>query len=94
MISEIKQGSGPDGLPPVFYKVLAYRTAEKYSSYAAFTGLGTQNLNLYILGSNDNPFDTTSFGAIRKFSVKAEVPKWESRLGILGVLLLIMMMQF
>lgn len=27
LISEIKQGSGPDGLPPVFYKVLAYRTA-------------------------------------------------------------------
>jgi hypothetical protein len=27
LISEIKKGSGPNGLPPVYFKVLPYRTA-------------------------------------------------------------------
>lgn len=62
LISEIKKGSGPNGLPPVFFKVLPYRTAEVFSSYVAYTGVGSENLTLFILASDDNPFDTANFG--------------------------------
>lgn len=76
LISEIRRGSGPNGLPPVYYKVLPYRTGEPYSSYAAYTGVGTENLTMFLLASNDNPFDTANFGTIRAYDIVAETPKW------------------
>lgn len=78
LISEIKRGSGPNGLPPVFFKVLPYRTSEPYSSYVSYTGVTSENLTMYILGSDDNPFDTAHFGPIRSFPITAELPKWEA----------------
>lgn len=77
VISEIKKGSGPNGLPPVYFRVLPYRTAEPYSSYLSYTGVGSENLTMYIMASDDNPFDTANFGAIRSYAISAEVPKWE-----------------
>lgn len=82
VISEIKRGSGPDGLPPLFFRVLGYRTSEFNSSYAAFVSIGTTKLRMYIMGSDDNPFDTANFGPIRMFEIKAEVPSWQFRLAI------------
>lgn len=77
VISEIKQGSGPNGLPPVFYRVLAYRTAEPYTSSVAFTGFGGSTLKLYIMFSDDNPFDTANFDErIRGYTIEPEVPSW------------------
>lgn len=76
LISEIRRGSGPNGLPPVYYKVLAYRTAEPYSSFAAYTSMSSESLTLYILASDDNPFDTANFGMIRSYPISAETPKW------------------
>jgi hypothetical protein len=35
-ISEIKRGSGPNGLAPLDFKILGYRTAENHTGYAAF----------------------------------------------------------
>lgn len=91
-ISEIKKGTGPNGLPPVYYKVLAYRTDEADTGYAAYTDVGDSKLNMYIMCSDDNPFDTANFGTIRKYELAAETPKWESHLIALGVLLALMLL--
>jgi hypothetical protein len=82
VISEIKSGSGPDGLPPLFFRVLGYRTSEYNSSYAAFMGIGDSKLRMYIVGSDDNPFDTANFGPIRMYEIKAEVAAWQYRVAI------------
>jgi hypothetical protein len=76
VISEIKRGSGPNGLPPRFFKVLGYRTSEINSSYAAFVGIGYSRLRMYILVSDDNPFDTAIFGEIRKYVIEPEKPNY------------------
>ena len=90
VISEIKQGSGPNGLPPVFYRVLAYRTGEPYTSSVSFTGLGGSTLKMYIMYSDDNPFDTANFGAtIKSYTIEPEVPTWERSLTALSVLVLL-----
>lgn len=37
LVSEIKKGSGPDGLPPAYFRILAYKTSDPTSSYLAWT---------------------------------------------------------
>lgn len=39
VVSEIKMGSGPNGLPPVFYRVLYYVAGNSTSANLAWTGL-------------------------------------------------------
>ena len=93
VISEIKQGSGPNGLPPVFYRVLAYRDGEPDTSSVAFTGLGRTTLKLYIMYSDDNPFDTANFGdSIKGYVIEREIPTWEKSLTILGLLFLCLLL--
>ena len=36
-VSEIKKGSGPNGLPPVYFRVLSYKKIVPKSSYLAWT---------------------------------------------------------
>ena len=91
-ISEIKKGSGPDGLPPVYYRVLAYRTAEQDTGYVAYTGVGDSTLKMYIMASDDNPFDTAKFSTIREYTITKELPKWESHLVLIGVLLCLLVL--
>jgi len=69
LVSEIKKGSGPDGLPPLHFRILAYRTAVQSSSYIAWTDLQKGTCNLYIMVSDSNPFDTANFGTIRKYTI-------------------------
>lgn len=59
-------------MPPVYYKVLAYKTNEASTGYAAYTDVGDTNLVMYIMCSDDNPFDTANFGTIRKYEISAE----------------------
>ena len=92
VISEIKQGSGPNGLPPTFYKVLAYRTDEPFTSSVAFTGLGDSQLTMYIMASSDNPFDNAEFGEIVSHKIVGEVATWEGFLGVAGVVLLALLL--
>ena len=91
-ISQIKKGSGPNGLPPVYYKILGYRTGEVETGYAAYTDVGDAALKMYILCSDDNPFDTANFGTIREYDIVAQVPAWENHLVAIGVLLCLMLL--
>jgi hypothetical protein len=63
-------------LPPRFFKVLGYRTSEPNSSNAAFIGIGSSRLRMYIVVSDDNPFDTAIFGEIRKYIIDPEKPSY------------------
>ena len=75
-MSEIKKGSGPNGLPPVHFRILAYKTTNAVSSYMAWTVLDKSTYDLYIMVSDNNPFDTANFGPITKYTITPEVPKW------------------
>ena len=68
-ISEIKKGSGPNGLPPVFYRVLAYKTDDIQTGYVAYTGVGEAKLKMYVLCSDENPFDTATFAEIHSYTI-------------------------
>lgn len=48
-----------------------------------------EDLTLYLLASDDNPFDTASFGSIEKFEIVAEVPTWEDKFVVVGSLLML-----
>jgi hypothetical protein len=39
LVSEIKKGSGPNGLPPIHFRILSYRTADTTSAYMAWTDM-------------------------------------------------------
>jgi hypothetical protein len=69
LISEIKKGSGPNGLPPLHYRVLPYQKTVASSSYMAFNGLDAGSYKLYILATDDNPFDTANFGVMQSFVI-------------------------
>lgn len=69
---------------------MAYRTSDPYSGYAAFVGLGTEKLIMYIMASDDNPFDTANFGQIRAISIEPETPKWEKYTFLFGFLLILL----
>ncbi len=75
-MSEIKKGSGPNGLPPAYFRILAYKTSDPTSSYIAWTDMKTGSYNLYIMVSDSNPFDMANLGSINKYSITYETPKW------------------
>lgn len=75
-MSEIKKGSGPDGLPPADFRVLSYRTTDASSSNMAWTGLGSSEYKVYIMATDENPFDTANLGIIRSYTISKEVPSW------------------
>ena len=76
LVSEIKKGSGPNGLPPVHFRILSYKTTDATSSYMAWTDMPEGSYDVYIMVSDGNPFDTANLGTINKFSFSNEVPKW------------------
>jgi hypothetical protein len=80
LVSEIKKGSGPNGLPPIHFRILSYRTADPTSAYMAWTDMPEGTYDLYIMASDSNPFDTANLGTINKYTFTYEVPKWESLL--------------
>ena len=92
IISEIKVGSGPSGLPPVYFQVLAYRTADSMSGYFAYTSLPQGTFNMYVAVSDENPFDTAQFSAIRKYEIKNEVPTYGVRLVLVMLLLVVVLL--
>lgn len=67
IVSEIKKGSGPNGLPPVYFRILAYKTTDPTSSYMAWTDMPEGSYDLYIMVSDNNPFDTANLGTISKY---------------------------
>jgi hypothetical protein len=69
LVSEIKKGSGPNGLPPVYFRILAYKTTDATSSYLAWTDMPDGSYNLYVMVSDNNPFDTANFGTIYKYPI-------------------------
>ena len=93
VISEIKTGTGPNGVPPVFFRVLSYKTTDLSSANMAWTSLTSGSYVVYMVASDDNPFDTANFGIIHKFSIAAEVPAWGSYmvLSLLAFILLMML---
>jgi hypothetical protein len=89
VISEIKTGSGPNGLPPVFFRVLSYQTGNANSGNMAWTTMSGGPYKMYVVVSDNNPFDTANFGTISSYTINAEVPSWERYLtgGLLLLLL-------
>ena len=81
LVSEIKKGSGPNGLPPIHFRILAYKTADITTGYMAWTDMPEGTYVMYIMVSDNNPFDTTNLGTINKYTFTYEVPKWEFLLG-------------
>lgn len=69
VISEIKSGSGPNGLPPVHFRVLSYKTGNPNSGNMAWTSFTGGPYSLYLVVSDDNPFDTATFGAITTYTI-------------------------
>ncbi len=80
LVSEIKKGSGPNGLPPIHFRILSYKTADPISGYMAWTDMPEGTYDLYIMVSDNNPFDTANLGTINKYTFSYEVPKWETLL--------------
>ena len=93
VISEIKTGTGPNGVPPVFFRVLSYKSTDLSSTNMAWTGLTSGTYVVYMVASDDNPFDTANFGIIHQFYIASEVPAWEGFmvLSLLAFLLLMML---
>lgn len=89
VISEIKTGSGPNGLPPVFFRVLSYQTSDANSGNMAWTTMSGGPYKLYVVVSDNNPFDTATFSSISSYTINAEVPSWE-RYVTGGILLLLL----
>ena len=92
IISEIKQGSGPNGLPAEYFQVLVYKTADAMSGYFSYTTLPQGTFTLYIVCSDENPFDTAHFSGIRSYSLKNEIPAWSARLLSAAILLAILLL--
>jgi hypothetical protein len=56
----------------------------------AWTGLTAGQYTMYMAVSDDNPFDTATFGPIHSYPITPEVPAWE-RFLLLGILTLLML---
>lgn len=93
VVAEIKTGSGPNGLPPVFFRVLPYRTSDPSSGNMAWNGLSSGSYTMYVVASDSNPFDNANFGPITSYPITAEVPSWEQYIiaGVMTLLLLIVL---
>ena len=88
----ILDGSGPNGLPPVYFRVLSYQAGSANSGNMAWTGMSGGPYTMYVVTSDNNPFDTAGFGTITSYTIYAEVPSWEgwmalAVLALLGLLL-------
>ncbi len=92
VISEIKTGSGPNGLPPVFFRVLSYQTGNANSGNMAWTTMTGGPYIMYVVVSDNNPFATATFGPIYNFTITAEVPSYEKNIVMFGLLLLMCLM--
>ena len=77
VISEIITGSGPGGLSPVCFRVVVYVTTNPSSGNVGCTSLtGSGSYSLFVVASDNNPFDTANFGVIQKFTITKEVAMW------------------
>jgi hypothetical protein len=94
IVTEIKVGSGPNGLAAVNFQILSYRTSDNTTGYYAFNPVPTGNYKLYLVASDDNPFDTANFGSIHSYSITNEKASFEWRLsmGLLIILFLAMLL--
>lgn len=90
VVSEIKMGSGPNGLPPVYFRVLYYLPSNSTSTNLAWTGMSSSGkYTLYMIASDANPFDNANFGVIRSFPIVPEVASWEKMVAI-GIAILLL----
>lgn len=88
LVSEIKSRSGPGGLLPVASRVLTYVKTSAASGSLSFTGLDPDfTYTLYLLASDDNPFDTANLGEIKSYKIVLEMA-YESLCTILALLFL------
>lgn len=69
VVSEIKMGSGPNGLPPVYYRVLYFVTGNATSANLGWTGLKSGQYTMYVVVSDANPFDNANLGVVRSYSI-------------------------
>ena len=77
VISEIKTGSGPNGLPPKYFQVVSYKATNSSSGNLAWTTMPSSGIfSVYVVASDDNPFDNANFGPIYSYTVTPEVPSW------------------
>jgi len=60
----------------------------------AWTDMPEGSYDLYIMVSDNNPFDTANLGTISKYSVYYEVPKWEFILTSIKFSALLMLLLF
>lgn len=90
LVSEIKSGSGPNGLPPVYFRVLNYDSTVSTSGNLAWTTMGKGDFVIYVVAADNNPFDTCNFGSIVSATFSNEIPKWEQYLtaALLALLLI------
>ena len=92
VISEIKMGSGPNGLPPVYFKVLYYVSSNTTSANLAWSSMSSSGkYTLYLVASDSNPFDNANFGVIRSYAIVPEVASWEKIVAIAIFMLLLVM---
>jgi hypothetical protein len=71
--------------------VLSYKTNNASSGNLAWTSFTGGPYILYMVVSDDNPFDTASFGTVSSYSISTEVAAWE-RWITLGLLLIFFLM--
>jgi hypothetical protein len=70
VVSEIKMGSGPNGLPPVHYRVLYYVSGNATSGNLFWSGLKSDGVyTMYVVVSDSNPFDNANLGVVRSYSI-------------------------
>lgn len=93
VFSEIKTGSGPNGLPPVFFGVMAYKSSVASSGNLAWTSMTSGSYTVYMVASDDNPFSNANFGTIKSFQISHEVAAFEGYIQLLVLLLFIVFLE-
>jgi len=92
VVSEIKLGSGPNGLSPAYFRVLYYVSSNASSANLAWKGMNSSSkYTLYLVASDYNPFDNANFGVIHSYPIVPEVASWE-RMVAIGMSILLLMM--
>lgn len=69
VVSEIKMGSGPNGLPPVYYRVQYYASGNATSANLGWSGLKNGEYTMYVVVSDANPFDNANLGVVRSYRI-------------------------
>lgn len=62
------------------------------SGYFAYTNLPQGTFNMYVVCSDENPFDTAHYSSITTYQLKNEVPTWAMRLLSASVLLAVLLL--